>query len=171
MNFQPGINKRIYFWGLAGVVPNLGLIVGLILFYKGIFTYRDKKLIFIAIGCIVFTPLFWIIIMHTSAFDASYIKAARSNVNSTIANIEFYKSKNGAYPDSLEQLRNTDDLIPYFDPMIGPFSSDKKHLLHYNKIRDKYTLFSIGLDKVANKDDIYPTITNGDTIKFGFVKK
>src|ERR1051326_5100533 len=120
MNFQPGINKRIYFWGLAGVVPNLGLIVGLILFYKGIFTYRDKKLIFIAIGCIVFTPLFWIIIMHTSAFDASYIKAARSNVNSTIANIEFYKSKNGAYPDSLEQLRNTDDLIPYFDPMIGP---------------------------------------------------
>ena len=53
---------NLYYWGLVGFIPNFGLIAGVILAAKG-FNYRDNKLIAIGIACILFTVLFWTVIM------------------------------------------------------------------------------------------------------------
>jgi uncharacterized membrane protein (GlpM family) len=53
---------NLYYWGLVGFIPNFGLIAGVVLAVKG-FNYRDNKLIAIGIACILFTVLFWTVIM------------------------------------------------------------------------------------------------------------
>jgi len=52
---------NLYYWGLVGLIPNFGLIAGIILAVQG-FNYRDSKLIAIGIACILFTIMFWTVI-------------------------------------------------------------------------------------------------------------
>jgi hypothetical protein len=165
--------KRLYWWGLLGIIPNFGFVGGVVLLYKGLITYKDKKLILIALGCVSFTPLFWYGILHSSLFKDAQVIMAQNMVNSIVPDIEFYKTQNNVYPDSLLQTAAKNKMIIYFDPLLpDSIGSAKQGMLHYKRIRDKYTLFSVGKDGIAGtSDDIYPTITKGDTIKFGFVKK
>jgi hypothetical protein len=53
---------NLYYWGLIGFIPNFGAVAGVILAVKG-FNYKDKKLITIGIACILFTVLFWTVIV------------------------------------------------------------------------------------------------------------
>ncbi len=168
--------RHLYYWGLIGLLPNFGAIAGLILLYKGLFNYKDKKLVIIGIADILFTILFWLVFTYEmnngSGFADSDAKFAQTQVNVLVKNIEFWKIQNGSYPDNIKQIENLEQFIWVNDPFLKTNSDDAKNFFHYYKIRDKYTLFSVGKDRLANtSDDIYPTITQGDTIKFGFVKK
>jgi len=59
VKYNRTINGRhLYYWGLLGLVPNVGLIAGLILFFKGI-KIRDKALTIIGLADILYTPFFW----------------------------------------------------------------------------------------------------------------
>jgi len=65
VKYNRTINARhLYYWGLLGLVPNVGLVTGFILLYKGISQYRDKFLILIGLIDILFTPLFWYIFVQ-----------------------------------------------------------------------------------------------------------
>jgi len=125
----------------------------------------------------IFFTLVFICVMqyeigHGSWFANSEAEFAKSGVNTLVKSIEFYKTQHGAYPDSLEQVENIPGYVWINDPMLPTVDGKKQSELHYKKIRNKYTLFSVGIDRIPNtSDDIYPTITNGDTIRFGFVKK
>ena len=43
---------------------------------------------------------------------------------------------------------------------------------HYEKVGERYKLYSVGLDRIENTtDDIYPTLPSPDSTKIGFIKK
>jgi len=168
--------KHLYRYGLIGIIPNVGVFAGLILIYKGFFNYSDKKLVIIGVADILFTIVFWYVFtsgtIQKSLFADTDAKLAQSQVNSLVKNIEFYKIQHGEYPNNLEQVNDTAVFVWITDPFLNKGRNNKNVNFHYFKIRNKYTLFSVGLDNIPNtKDDIYPTVTMGDTIKFGFVKK
>jgi hypothetical protein len=56
--------KKLYAWGLLGLIPNVGVIAGLILFFRGIFQYKDKYLAIIGLSDILFTIVFWFAMIH-----------------------------------------------------------------------------------------------------------
>lgn len=172
--------SHLYRFGLLGFIPNFGVIAGIILLFKGIFTYQNKKLVAIGIADILFTFIFWFSITHTMGYKKSNTDSlkimADSELNSLVKDIEFYKMQHGNYPDSIEQATEGNKVAFIKDPFLS-FSMKKAVKnedvsFHYQKIRDKYTLFSVGVDKTPNTpDDIFPTVTKGDTIKFGFIKE
>ena len=86
-------------------------------------------------------------------------------------NIEFYKLQNGKYPDNLEQLQDNDPMAPITDAVQG--SQMKEHpFYNYEKVGEKYTLFSSGVDGIAGtKDDFYPQINIPDSSRIGLIIK
>ncbi|MFL9831651.1 hypothetical protein ABS764_12410 [Flavobacterium sp. ST-87] len=163
--------KRLYWWGLVGLMPNFGLIAGIILLWKGIVKYKDRTLIFIGSACIAFTFIFWLFITkmieESPVFNDANVEFAKNNLNSSVKSIEFYKYKFGEYPEKLQQAREKTEFT--WDPFLK--GNQKMGDLQYQRSKDKYILFSVGVDGIPNTaDDIFPTITKGDTIKFGLIK-
>lgn len=174
---QPNNKKgsHLYYWGLVGLLPNFGLIAGIILLYKGLFSYHNRKLVVIGIADILFTIAFWIVIIyetnHGNLFSDTNKMMAQTQINSIVKELEFYKIQNGSYPDSLEQIENVNGFIGIHDPFLSANEGNKADYT-YKRVRDKYILFSIGADRAPNtNDDIYPTVTNGDTTKFGLIRR
>lgn len=60
---KPLNGAHLYWWGIVGFMPNFGVISGLVLLYKGIFTYKNNNLIAIGIASILFTFIFWAIMI------------------------------------------------------------------------------------------------------------
>jgi len=165
--------KKLYWWGLVGLVPNFGVIAGLILFFKGIFQYKDRGLVIIGVADVLLTVLFWWA-FHMWAGNSGVatqlkMKLTRDQLNNVFRNVEFYKLQHGTYPDSLKQIEKVDAYIWIDDPLQS-HSGGKRANFFYQKVRDKYWLFSVGLDgKPFTKDDIYPRIELADTAKFGLL--
>ncbi|MBC7450380.1 MAG: YcxB family protein [Cytophagales bacterium] len=165
--------KHLYKWGLLGLIPNVGLLSGGILLYKGILTYKDKKLSFIGLGSIAFTFIFWFaaitISENSNSHKNSITEQTNKQLNELVKQLEFYNMQNNVYPDSLKQLANAEAWT--YDPMTLSFNMKHPKELIYKTSRKKYELYSVGLDLIpGTKDDLYPTITKGDTIKYGFVR-
>ena len=166
-------NKTLYWIGLLGIIPTVGLIVGVILSIIGI-VRRDLKLIIIGIVDILFTIIFWAIMTQISnsdfiskSFDKPKAEMTERNLNEIIKQIEFYKTANGKYPEKLKQIENKESFI--FTNEI--FETEKSVELYYKQENNKYILKSFGPDKRLNtNDDIYPTIKI-DSTKFGLRKK
>jgi hypothetical protein len=96
---------------------------------------------------------------------------SKMEIKRLVMNIEFYKLQNGHYPDNLEQLQVLDPLAPVTDAVQG--AQMKANVLYnYEKIGEKYSLFSSGIDGIpGTKDDFYPDITIPDSSKIGLVNK
>lgn len=153
--------KSIYNWGYLGFIPLIGFFVGIALILRGIFQYRDKKLIYIGIGGMLFTIIIYALLIYQTEHSDSSKQRMQSlsilNMNKLVNYIELYKTQNGIYPDSLEQVKKYEEFLFIYDPIF--FKRGKKASLkyYYKKIKEKYTLFSIGLDQMPNSsDDIYP---------------
>jgi hypothetical protein len=92
-------------------------------------------------------------------------------LNGLVKELEFYKLKNGSYPDSLEQLPKNQDIFSIYDPLLSRRPGTKDTKYNYRKTGDTYILFSSGIDRIPHtEDDIYPTDTlnhfsNTDTTK------
>ena len=72
--------------------------------------------------------------------------------------VEFYKLKNGSYPDSLEQVNDDNSQTSLYDPLQSGGKVTTNNEFNYQKLGNHYYLFSSGLDGIPNtKDDIYPT--------------
>lgn len=85
-------------------------------------------------------------------------------------NIEFYKIQHGKYPDSLPQLLKDDEFAPIYDRTRASRLGSKLPLFNYEKVGDKYVLFSSGPDGVPNtKDDLHPTLAL-DSSKVGLIR-
>jgi hypothetical protein len=175
-HFNPA--KHLYGRGWLGLIPLVGGVVGIGLILLGIFKYRDKKLILIG----TFALLFTIGVYGSMFYYTFYSDAGGKNVvpitqvwlNDLIKDVEFYKLKNRVYPDSLEQLRNLNnmELVYIDDPILSRRPRAKLTKFNYHKIGDKYILFSSGLDKIpGTSDDIYPSVAISDSSKFGLIIK
>lgn len=167
-------NKPPYWIGLFCIIPLIGAIIGLIILIQGITKYKNK--LFSAIGAsgilftiIIYFSLFYVT-KHTYEFKQGFTELSQMELNSLLKNIEFYKIQHGQYPDSLQQLSGDDKTVMIFDA-IQINQGRKATLYNYQKIGNKYLLFSSGNDGVPNtKDDLFPQIPISDSSKIGLIK-
>jgi len=149
-----------YWLGLLCLIPLVGAFVGLGLLLYGLLKYKDKWLSIIGAGGILFTIFVYGSLFHAmnhaSVFKKAFASIAQQELNSLVKNIEFYKLQHGQYPDSLRQLQIDDKLAPIVDPSQSERLRDEKEY-NYQRIGEKYTLFSSGSDGISGtKDDLYP---------------
>ena len=167
--------KHLYGRGWLGLIPLVGGFVGIGLIILGIFKYRDKKLILIGTCALLFTiaiygSMFYYI-EYSDDGGKQMIPISQRYLNSLIKDLEFYKTKNGSYPDSLEELNKNNGMAFIYDPLLSRRFGAKDIKFNYQKIGNKYTLFSSGVDRTPNtNDDIYPMIFISDSSKFGLIK-
>ena len=166
-----------YLMGLLGIIPLVGAFVGIALILYGVLKYKDKLLVIIGSSAVIFTvlvytiPFYWI--AHSTIVGNGYAKLAQTELNGLANQIEFYKYANGAYPDSLEQLLKADPMINIADPLLLRRMKRGINIdFHYEKLGERYTLFSVGIDGVPHtSDDIYPVISDSVRYKYGFMRK
>lgn len=166
-------SNSLYWIGLLGVIPFLGLILGVILSLIGIMK-KDFKLILIGVANILFTIFFWLIInqifnseIFTESIEKQKMEITQLNLNNLVKEIEFYKTVNGSYPDSLKEIEN----VKSFIIINEVFESEKPRELYYQNQNESYILKSFGPDKKnRTKDDIYPSLKI-DSSKIGLRKE
>lgn len=175
MSVQNNSAKHLYSRGWLGLIPLIGGFVGIGLILLGILRYKDRKLVIIGISALAFTVLVYGSLIYyfkySEQFRKDYSIFSQPQMNSLIKSIEFYKTMNGAYPDSLEQIVATDKLIMINDPILAGEPAINKRMFYYKKIGTKYTLFSSGIDRVPyTKDDIFPSPAFFDSTKTGLIQ-
>ncbi len=161
--------------GLLCLIPLVGAFVGIGLLLYGVLKYKDKWLSIIGAAGIVWTILVYSSLdyagKHASIFKKGFEEISQTQINSLVKSIEFYKLAHGEYPDSLKQLFDEDKSAPIGDPVQG-MNSKRNSYYNYEKIGNKYLLFSSGQDGIPNtKDDLYPNLPISDSSKIGFVKR
>jgi hypothetical protein len=166
--------KHLYNRGWLGLIPLVGAFVGIGLVVLGLIKYRDRKLILIGCAAILFTIIIYgslfYYAFYSKAGEEQFARSSQTFLNELVKDIEFYKIQNGDYPDSLQQLVKPNEIVWLDDPILARRPGTKNTKFNYQKIGNKYTLFSSGLDRIPNTtDDIYPTVALSDTSKFGLI--
>ena len=153
--------KTLYYCGLVGLLPPIGLIIGLILIIKGINKYKNPALIFLGVLNILLTLglllYFNYELRYGHKYDNTIIHATKRSMWDLASKLETYKTTNGHYPDNLSQLfsyyheREINDILQ----MIKSNSLNKNY--NYYRKGETYILFSSGVDGKPNtQDDVYP---------------
>ena len=169
--------KKYYWYGIFTVIPIAGLIMGVLLFRKGLLL-KDRVLCFIGTLGILITGAFFLGGLFYSKYSnvgkAKRVELARYSLNQVMRDVEFYKLQFGHYPDSLQELKFVDITVFIKDPLSqkGVFSK-KLDYLNYKKVDSShYTLFSAGLDQIPHTvDDVYPFIPDSGFGKSGLIKE
>lgn len=170
----PTKSKPPYLLGLLCLIPLVGAFVGLGLLLYGIIKYKDKWLSIIGAAGILITvfvygSLFYAM-KNANIFKTGFADISQMQLNSLTKNIEFYKLQHGQYPDSLQQLLQDDKLAPITDA-IQLNQQRQNSYYNYEKLGEKYRLFSSGQDGIPNtKDDFLPQIEVSDSTKIGLIK-
>jgi len=164
--------RRIAPWGFLGLMPNFGVIAGLVLLYQGIIRFKSRLLIIIGVADILFTIVFWAAMRHWVFNSPSIVRMekqlSQGQLNTIFKNVELYKIQHGDYPDSLQQIEDLRKDLWISDALPRKGSRLKPDHYYYQKTGDKYWLFSVGEDgEPFTADDIYPTMNPADSTKFG----
>ena len=153
-----------YLWGLAGLVPILGVIAGIIILVNAIIYYKDKWLALVGIADILFTFGFFFYLNHVlfPQMDEAKATLAQIKVNELVRDVAYYRKITGQYPDNLALLADSIENVDIYDPLHE--SADYRLLPYlYRKTGDTFLLYSPGIDgKPGTADDIYPTILSAD---------
>jgi hypothetical protein len=95
--------KHLYGRGWLGLIPLVGGFVGIGLIILGIFKYRDKKLILIGTCALLFTVAIYgsmfYYVEYSDEGGKQMIPISQRYLNSLIKDLEFYKTRNGSYPE------------------------------------------------------------------------
>jgi ABC-type transport system involved in multi-copper enzyme maturation permease subunit len=153
-------SKPPYLLGLMGIIPLVGFFIGLGLFLYGIFKHKDKKLIIIGFSCMLYTVLVYSALFYfgfnSDEAKQNWAQMTQLHINGLVDNIEYYKTENNVYPNSLQQLKTNDKFI-FIDDPLRINDGKKTTTFNYKNLGKNYLLFSAGIDGIPNtKDDIYP---------------
>lgn len=167
--------NRLYRKGWFGLIPLVGAFFGLWLVIEGAFKYRDRKMILIGMTAIMFTVIIYSSLFYYGEYSIAgreaRIPISQEFLNTTMKDIEFYKTQRGYYPDSLEELLFVSKSNYFYDPLADGNNGPNRGNFYYRKIGNGYTLFSFGVDRKANTpDDLYPDLHNLDISKIGFIR-
>ena len=166
---QPNPAKRLYNRGWLGLIPLIGAFIGVWLLTVGI-THKDRKLILIAVGCILFTVLLYgsmFLYMRSDSARKFMASAQPPMLNTVVKAIEFYKIQNSHYPDSIQQVVNGGEIVFIYDQMSVRGFGDMQPYF-YQRIDSGYTLYSRGIDgQLHTDDDIFPSLS---TKNIGLIK-
>jgi len=158
--FQKMTSKSLYKFGFIGLIPNFGLISGAILILQG-FKRKDNKMKIIGLAGILFTPVFWYFFLNSDFHKDHIIQFTNIQLNEVVKDLEFYKSKNGHYPDSLAELKTQNKFFNDQEPFNDEFDFKKLKpaRFYYKRVESDYILKSLGPDLILNTDDdIYPEL-------------
>lgn len=164
-----------YWLGLFGVIPLIGALVGFIVILLGAIKYRSRAMIIIGVADILFTVLIYsglfYFVFHSKTVEKGFAVMSQSQLDKLPDVIEYYKYKNGRYPDNIGELDSLHMDVFIADPLqMQKLRSDDAYY-YYKKIGSKYTVFSKGEDGIAHtKDDFYPKI-GWDSTKYGLIKQ
>ena len=150
-------------------IPLIGVILGIISIILG-FSKKSRLLIIVGFlgitsTVVLYGSLFYWGFKSENSYD-NWNVFTENNLNKTFIYIEFYKTQNGEYPDSLGCLRQYDVFLQLTDtPNFIDF--------HYQKSSDStYSLLGVGKDKnVFTDDDLYPTLAENSLKQNGLIKR
>ena len=170
----PTKSKPPYLLGLLCLIPLVGAFVGLGLLLYGLIKYKDKWLSIIGATGILWTIIVYSTLFyagtHASVFRKGFEEISQMQLNSLVKNVEYYKLIHGQYPDNLKQLLEDDKLAPINDA-VQSMKIKGNSYYNYEKIGDRYSLFSSGQDGIPNtKDDLFPQVTITDSSKIGLIR-
>lgn len=165
---------------IAGIsyIPLIGIIFGITSIIWGVLTKKEggKKLALIGAGGILFSIILYATFFYFSfakrggQYDELRAKLAVQIEDQAIQAIEFYKTKNGAYPKDLAELsaslpKETAYIVN--DPTDVKLSGTPRQLYYQLINETQYYLFSVGPDNQPfTKDDILPSIQPGGGIGY-----
>ena len=173
-NLIPIKSTPPYLLGLLCLIPLVGAFVGVGLLLFGLLKYKDKWLSIIGAAGILWTVIVYSSLFYAatnaSIFKKGFEDISQMQLNSLVKNIEYYKLTHSQYPDSLKQLLDDDKFVPINDAAQG---MNAKGIMYYNyeKVGEKYSLFSSGQDGLPNtNDDLFPQVAITDSSKIGLIK-
>jgi hypothetical protein len=180
-NEQEKLGTFPFVLGGASFIPGIGIIFGITAIIWGLITNKlgGKKLAIIgscgiAFSIILYGALFYFgTVQRGGVYDELRVQLAKTTITSLVQAIEFYKTQNGQYPDSLETLQKTlpeNTLVFVTDPTDVQFT-EKPRNFHY-KLKDEshYYLLGVGLDETPyTSDDLLPDIKVNDNNGVGLI--
>jgi len=172
-----------YVIGGLSFIPLLGIVFGIIVIIWGFVTKKmgGKKLAIIgacgiAFTVILYSSLFYFGVMkRDGVYDELRAKLAESNLVQLVQAVEFYKTQNGNYPDSLKTLYASlpeNSMVFVIDPT--DIHVGKEPRLFYYELVDEghYYLLGVGADgQPFTQDDILPKIQRSTNSKVGLLIK
>ena len=171
-------------YGLAGVsfIPLIGLIFGIAALVLSILGWRKRGAKIVALIaslgmlCTValYSALFYFgFVQRGGVYDELRQQLTVNTLSSLVSEVEFYRLQHGVYPESLEQLQESQPNKPIFmyDTSTTPLSSEPLRLFYYERSGDAhYYLRSVGNDgKAFTADDILPNIEQTENSKIGLL--
>ena len=172
-----------YVIGGLSYIPMLGVLFGIIAIIWGLATKKlgGKKLALIGTGGIVFTIilyscLFYFGIMKRGGvYDDLRKKLAETTITQVVQAIEFYKTQNGNYPDSLKILKESlpeNSMVFVNDPSDVQMGGEPRYF--YYEVVDEYHYYLLGVGadgQPFTSDDILPKIELSSDSKVGLLIK
>lgn len=167
--------------GGMSFIPMLGVLFGIIAIVWGLVTKKagGKRLVAIGAGGIGFTIVIYGALFYFGfaqrggVYDDLRAKLAQSTINSLVPSIEFYKTQNGKYPESLKLLQGSlpkDGFVTVLDPSAVTLGGEPRYFFYERVGEDHYYLRGLGSDeKPFTGDDIVPQITLQPGSKIGLL--
>ena len=164
-------------------IPMIGVLFGLVAIIWGFTTKKagGKRLALIGGGGITFTvvlysALFYFgFVQRGGVYDDLRSKFSETTITSLVQAIEFYKTRNGKYPESLEVLKKSlpeNSMVFVFDPTDIKMHGQPRY--YYYELIDSghYYLLGVGPDGLPfTADDVLPKVEVGGQSKVGLVIK
>jgi len=160
-----------YVFSLLSFMPILGALFGFGFVCYGLATRKagGKMLAVIGLLGILFTGAIYYFfiyeLFHKGFFAKGMREVAVTQLNTTVVNLEFYKSQNGHYPDSLTTLEKAlpdqGSNVKTLDASTGLTNMRKDPTQYYYELvdADHYYLLGAGPDqKPFTCDDVVPKI-------------
>ncbi|MFZ1414941.1 MAG: hypothetical protein WAS73_10250 [Defluviicoccus sp.] len=175
------LSTAAYVIGGMSFIPLIGVLFGIVAIIWGLFTKKlgGKRLAAIGGGGIAFTlvlygALFYFgFLQRGGVYDELRVRLAQGTINSLVPSIEFYKTQNGKYPESLEALQGwlpKEGFVSVFDPSIAGLGAQPRYFFYERVGDDHYYLRGLGVDgKPFTPDDIVPQVPSVPGTKSGLL--
>ena len=159
-----------YVIGGVSFIPGIGIIFGIIAIIWGLVTKKlgGKKLAIIGacgigFSIILYGSLFYFgFVQRGGVYDDLRVQLSKNTITSLVQAIEFYKTQNGQYPESLEVLRKSlpeNSMVFVHDPTDVQMGGEPRYYHYELKDQNHYYLLGVGPDgQPYTSDDVLPNI-------------
>src|SRR5690606_20868733 len=107
--------KPPYALGILCLIPLIGAFAGLVFIFLGMAKYKDKWFTLMGVAGILITVIVYSSLIYFSKNSQvarqGFEKHSQTHLNSLVSTVEFYKTENGQYPDSLQQLKRGNEMV------------------------------------------------------------
>ena len=167
--------------GGMSFIPLVGVLFGLVAIFWGLITKKSGGTKLALTGCggislsvALYSSLFYFgLVQRGGIYDDLRAQLSKSAITSLAQAIEFYKTQNGQYPDSLEALRKSlpdNSMVFVFDPTNVKIGGEPRYYHYELKDPSHYYLLGVGPDETPyTNDDILPNIELKPSSSIGLI--